>query len=127
MFTLEDEEEVTFSHENAWLSLLSYINYNVHKVFVDDGSVMNIFSKDALIQIGMDTFKLILVKNHLIEIKERKVLVKGALDFSMTIDTYLNYCMLPHIFMMIKIYLMCNVMLGRPLLHEINAIINTNK
>jgi hypothetical protein len=96
-------------------------------VFVDDGSVMNIFSKDALIQIGMDTFKLILVKNHLIEIKERKMLVKGALDFSMTIDTYLNYCMLPHIFMMIKIYLMYNVMLGRPLLHEINAIINTNK
>jgi hypothetical protein len=127
MFTLEDEEEVTFSHENAWLSLLSYINYNVHKVFFDDGSVMNIFSKDALIQIGMDTFKLILVKNHLIEINERKVLVKGALDFSMTINTYLIYCMLPHIFTMIKIYLMYNVMLGRPLLHEINAIINTNK
>jgi hypothetical protein len=48
MFTLEDEEEVTFLHENVWLSLLSYINYNVHKVFVDDGSAMNIFSKDVL-------------------------------------------------------------------------------
>lgn len=53
------KKEWYFPYKNALIISIVLCNFNVHRVLVDDGSVVNILSKDALIQIGVDTTKLI--------------------------------------------------------------------
>jgi hypothetical protein len=49
VFTPEDGEKVTFSHEDFLVISIVLYNFNVHRVLIDDGSTMNILSKDALL------------------------------------------------------------------------------
>jgi hypothetical protein len=49
VFALEDGEKVTFSHEDFLVISTVLYNFNVHRVLIDDGSAMNILSKDALL------------------------------------------------------------------------------
>jgi hypothetical protein len=49
VFTLEDGEKVTFSHEDFLVISTVLYNFNVYRVLIDDGSAMNILSKDTLL------------------------------------------------------------------------------
>ena len=46
--TLEDEEGVTFSHKDALFIFKILSNHRVYWDLVDDGSVVNIYSREVM-------------------------------------------------------------------------------
>lgn len=48
IFTPEDEEGVTYSHEDALVIFMVLANHRVHGVLVDDRNSVNILSKDVM-------------------------------------------------------------------------------
>jgi hypothetical protein len=69
--------------------------------------------------------KLTLVKTPLIGIKGSDVPVKSALELLIIMGTLPRCVLLQQNFMVIDIALAYNVILGRPMLHQINIVINT--
>lgn len=69
--------------------------------------------------------KLTLVKTPLIGIKGSDVPVKGALELLIIMGSLPRCVLLQQNFMVIDITLAYNVILGRPMLHQINIVINT--
>lgn len=53
------------------------------------------------------------------------MLVKGSIDITVTISNNPKCYMLQHTFMMIKMKLVYNAILGKPFLHKISILINT--
>lgn len=65
------------------------------------------------------------MKTPLIWIKGSGILVKGTLEISYTIGTHLECVFLKQTFMVIDMALAYTIILGRPLLHQINVVIST--
>lgn len=74
---------------------------------------------------GIVNSRLILIKMKLIRIKERSVLIESALEIPITIGIYSMCKILKQTFIVIKMHLACNFIIGRPLLNGINAYIST--
>ena len=66
-----------------------------------------------------------LVKALLIWIEGLRVLMKGALKISVTIDTYPKCLTLQQTLMVINMVVTYNIIIERLVLHKINAVINT--
>lgn len=65
------------------------------------------------------------VKKKIVRIEGLGVLVKGALDISITIGTYPKCFTLQQTFMVIEIALTYNTIIRRPFFHKINEVIST--
>lgn len=113
LFTLEDGEGVTFSHENSpVISIVSRLtNHRVYMILVDDCGVINILSNDVMTQTRIDPSRLILVKTPLIRIVGTSMQVNGALDIIVIIGTYSKYLTLQQTFMINDTSLAYNVIL----------------
>lgn len=58
---------IVFTHEDedALVIFIILFNYNVYKILIDDGYVVNILLEDAMIQIDVDLTKLTYIKTSL--------------------------------------------------------------
>jgi hypothetical protein len=92
---------------------------------VDDGTTVNILFAEVMVQMGIPSSKLTPVKTFLVGIEGPGVLVKGALKLPIVMGTSSKCVLLQQSFMVIYMALAYNAILGRPLLHQINAIIST--
>jgi len=89
-FTLENREEVTYPYEDTLVTSTVLSNHQIHKVLVDDGSSVNILSRDVMSQIGINPSRMTHIKTLLIGIEESRVLIKGVLEIPIIIGTYLK-------------------------------------
>lgn len=69
LYSFMRTKRVTFHYEDVYVMSTILSNYNIHKVLVGDGSVVNILSEDTMTQMGMDRSKLTLVSTSFIGIK----------------------------------------------------------
>jgi hypothetical protein len=90
IFTPVDGKGVTFPHEDALVISTFLANHHIHRVLVDDDSVVNILYSYTVAQIGIDPLRLTPVKTPLIEIVGTDILIKGALEILITICTFLK-------------------------------------
>ena len=80
-------EEVTFSHKDTLVITTIISSYKVHRVLVDDDSVVNIISIKFMVQMRIISSKLTPVKTPLIRIKGLDIPVKGAFELPVIIGT----------------------------------------
>ena len=78
-----------------------------------------------MVQIGTLSLKLTLVKTLFFGIQGSGMLVKGALELRTVMGTLPKCVSLQQNCMVIDMALAYDVILGRPLLHQINIVINT--
>jgi hypothetical protein len=88
IFTLEDREGVTFTLEDALVISTVLAIHLVYRILMDDGTVINILSRDVMTQMGIDPSRLILINTLFIGIAGISMLVKGALEILVTNGTY---------------------------------------
>ena len=89
-FTLENREEVTYPYEDTLVTSTVLSNHQIHKVVVDDGSLVNILSRDVMSQIEINPSRMTHIKTLLIGIEESRVLINGVLEIPIIIGTYLK-------------------------------------
>lgn len=88
IFTLEDREGVTFTLEDALVISTVLAIHLVYRILMDDGTMINILSRDVMTQMGIDPSRLILINTLFIGIAGISMLVKGALEILVTNGTY---------------------------------------
>jgi hypothetical protein len=54
IFTLKDEEEVTYPYKDAFIIYMVLTNYRVHRELVDVKNFVNILSRDVMTQMRID-------------------------------------------------------------------------
>jgi len=73
---------------------------------------------------GIDPSRMTHMKTFFIRIEGSLVPIKGVLKISVMISTYSRYITLQQTLIMIDIALAYNAIIGRPLMHQINAVIS---
>jgi len=86
---------------------------------------VNILSAEVMIKMGIDTSKMTPVLTPLIRIEGSAVLVKGVMGLTVTMGTAPHCVTLQQTFMVIDTHLPYNAIPGRPLLHQISAVVST--
>jgi len=86
-FTPADGQGIKYPHEDALVISTVMEGHRVHKTLVDDDSLMNILSAEAMTKIGMDAFRMTIVPTPLIGIEGSAVLMKGAEGLIVTMGT----------------------------------------
>jgi ribulose kinase len=98
--------------------------HRVHRILVDSGSSMNILSTKAITNMGIDASRMTLVSTPLIGIEGSAVPVKGATRLIVIMGTAPCCVTLQKTFIIIDTHPPYNAIIGRPLLHQLSAIIN---
>jgi hypothetical protein len=86
-FTPADGQGIKYPHEDALVISTVMEGHRVHKTLVDDDSLMNILSAEAMTKIGMDAFRMTIVPTPLIGIEGSAMLMKGAEGLIVTMGT----------------------------------------
>jgi len=94
-------------------------------VLVDVRSAVNILSGEVIEHIEIYPSRLTPMKNPIIRIESLGIPAKGALEIPITIATPSKCVSLQQTFMVMDMNLAYNTILGRPIMDQINAVINT--
>jgi ATP-dependent phosphoenolpyruvate carboxykinase len=82
---------VNFQHEDILIISIVISNHKVHHVLVEDDNVVNILFTEVIVQIGISSSKLTLVKTPFIGIKGLGMPMKGALELHVVMGTPSEY------------------------------------
>jgi hypothetical protein len=98
--------------------------HRVYKILMDNDSSVNILSTEAMMKMGIDAFRMSPVPTPFIGIKRLAVPMKGAMGLTVIMGFVPCCVTLKQTFMVIDTHLLYNSIIGRPLLHQLSAIVN---
>ncbi|XP_073049487.1 uncharacterized protein [Primulina eburnea] len=84
-FGLEDLRGVSLPHNNAFVIQARVANYDVLRVFVDNGSSVNVIFKEALIQMDLHEYQLEAVETPLFGFVGHAVYTEGEIRMPLTL------------------------------------------
>ena len=84
----EDARRLHHPHDDALVVSIRVGDYNVHRMLVDNGSLVDILYYPAFQQMGIDKARLIPMNAPLVGFGGTRVLPLGAITLSVTVGNY---------------------------------------
>ncbi|XP_073294498.1 uncharacterized protein [Primulina huaijiensis] len=124
-FGPDDLRGVYLPHNGALVIQARVANYDVLRVFVDNGSSVNVIFKEALIQTDLHEYQLEAVETALFGFAGHAVYPEGEIILPLTLGTGDLRKTLMTIFTIVDAPSSYNIILGRPAMNEMRAVAST--
>ncbi|XP_075524561.1 uncharacterized protein LOC142556963 [Primulina tabacum] len=124
-FGPEDLRGVSLPHNDALVIQARVANYDVLRVFVDNGSSVNVIFKEALVQMDLHEYPLEVVATALFGFAGHAVYPKGEITLPLTLGSGDFRKTVMTVFTIVDAPSSYNVILGRPAMNEMRAVAST--
>ncbi|XP_075494850.1 uncharacterized protein LOC142532435 [Primulina tabacum] len=124
-FGPEDLRGVSLPHNDALVIQARVANYDVLRVFVDNGSSVNVIFKEALVQMDLHEYPLEVVATTLFGFAGHAVYPEGEITLPLTIGSGDLRKTVMTVFTIVDAPSSYNVILGRPAMNEMRAVAST--
>ena len=124
-FSDSDLEGCQHPHDNPFVIRAIVANKTIHRVLVDNGSSVDIIFASAFDKMGIERERLEPVNSHLREFSGEKVLPLGSIQLVLTLGDPPYQEITTVRFLIVDAPSAYNVLLGRPSLNTIKAILST--
>ncbi|XP_022876946.1 uncharacterized protein LOC111395176 [Olea europaea var. sylvestris] len=124
-FGARDLEGITYPHDNALVISAVVANFEVKRILVDNGSVANILSQEAFAKMGISPKQLKAVKTPLQGFGNGVIILEGIVELPLTLGSGNTQVTEITPFQVVNTPMAYNIILGRPLLNKIQAIVST--
>ncbi|GMH09059.1 hypothetical protein Nepgr_010899 [Nepenthes gracilis] len=125
-FSKEDMDHVRIPHSNPLVvsALVSdgNVDYQMKRIFIDNGSSSNLLYFDAFIKLGLKINQLRPANGPLYGVGNEPVTVKGTIQLEVTLRTYPKTASHELTFLVVDLPLVYNTILGRPCLAIFGAV-----
>ena len=123
VFSSSDLEGVILGHNDHMIISVMMVNADLKRVFVDQGSSIDIIFRDAFDKFGLTNSDLQTYK-ELLSFSEEKVHPNGYVTFYLILGTRPTTRTVKVDFLVVDCPSAYNVILGRPILNKIEAVIS---
>ncbi|XP_075499305.1 uncharacterized protein LOC142537697 [Primulina tabacum] len=124
-FGPEDLRGVSLPHNDALVIQARVANYDVLRVFVDNGSSVNVVFKEALVQMDLHEYQLEAVETALFGFAGHAVYPEGEITLPLTLGTRDLRKTVMTTFTVVDAPSSYNIILGRPAMNEMRAVAST--
>ncbi|XP_075497275.1 uncharacterized protein LOC142534229 [Primulina tabacum] len=124
-FGPEDLRGVSLPHNDALVIQARVANYDVLRVFVDNGSSVNVIFKEALVQMDLHEYPLEVVATALFGFAGHAVYPEGEITLPLTLGSGDLRKTVMTVFTIVDAPSSYNVILGRPAMNEMRAVAST--
>ncbi|XP_073039446.1 uncharacterized protein [Primulina eburnea] len=124
-FGPEDLRGVSLPHNDALVIQARVANYDVLRVFVDNGSSVNVIFKEALVQMDLHEYQLEAVETALFGFAGHAVYPEGEIALPLTLGMGDLRKTVMTTFTVVDAPSSYNVILGRPAMNEMKAVAST--
>ncbi|XP_075478807.1 uncharacterized protein LOC142519657 [Primulina tabacum] len=124
-FGPEDLRRVSLPHNDALVIQARVANYDVLRVFVDNGSSVNVIFKEALVQMDLQEYQFEAVELALFGFAGHAVYPEGEITLPLTLGTEDLRKTVMTIFTVVDVPSSYNIILGRPAMNEMRAVTST--
>ncbi|XP_075475721.1 uncharacterized protein LOC142510296 [Primulina tabacum] len=124
-FGPEDLRGVSLPHNDALVIQARVANYDVLRVFVDNGSSVNVIFKEALVQMDLHEYPLEVVATALFGFAGHAVYPEGEITLPLTLGSGDLRKTVMRVFTIVDAPSSYNVILGRPAMNEMRAVAST--
>ncbi|XP_073294454.1 uncharacterized protein [Primulina huaijiensis] len=124
-FGPEDLRGVSLPHNDALVIQARVANYDILRVFVDNGSSVNVIFKEALVQMDLHEYQLEAVEISLFGFAGHAVYPEGEITLPLTLGTGDLRKTVLTVFTIVDAPSSYNIFLGRPAMNEMRAVAST--
>ncbi|XP_075499061.1 uncharacterized protein LOC142537427 [Primulina tabacum] len=124
-FGPEDLRGVSLPHNDALVIQARVANYDVLRVFVDNGSSVNVIFKEALVQMDLHEYPLEVVATALFGFAGHAVYPEGKITLPLTLGSGDLRKTVMTVFTIVDAPSSYNIILGRPAMNEMRAVAST--
>ncbi|XP_073313462.1 uncharacterized protein [Primulina huaijiensis] len=124
-FGPEDLRRVSLPHNDALVIQARVANYDVLRVFVDNGSSVNVIFKEAQVQMDLLEYQLEAVETALFSFAGHAVYPDGEITLPLTLGTGDLRETVMTVFTVVDAQSSYNIILGRPAVNEMRAVAST--
>ena len=124
-FTDEDVQGIQTPHDDAVVVSATIANYDVKRIFVDNGSSMNVLFYSTFSRMRLSTDRLKNVSTPLIGFAGDTVTTEGEVTLPVTVGTKPRQSTVPLTFAVVQVPSAYNAILGRSGLNALKAIVST--
>ena len=124
-FSEEDARCLYHPYDDALVVNIRVEDYNMHRVLVDNGSLVDIVYYPTFQQMGIDRKRLIPTNASLVGFRGTKVLPLGAIILSVVVGDYPQHITKDVTFLVVDCSSAYNVILGQPILNSWKAVTST--
>ena len=124
-FSEEDARCLYHPYDDALVVNIRVEDYNMHRVLVDNGSLVDIVYYSTFQQMGIDRKRLIPTNASLVGFRGTKVLPLGAIILSVVVGDYPQHITKDVTFLVVDCSSAYNVILGQPILNSWKAVTST--
>ncbi|XP_075515702.1 uncharacterized protein LOC142550513 [Primulina tabacum] len=124
-FGPEDLRGVSLPHNDVVVIQARVVNYDVWRVFVDNGSSVNIIFKEALVQMDLHEYPLEVVATALFGFVGHAVYPEGEITLPLTLGSGDLRKTIMKVFTIVDAPSSYNIIFGRPAMNEMRAVAST--
>ncbi|XP_075475736.1 uncharacterized protein LOC142510627 [Primulina tabacum] len=124
-FGPEDLRGVSLPHNDALVIQARVANYDVLRVFVDNGSSVNVIFKEALVQMDLHEYRLEAVETAPFGFAGHVVYPEGEITLPLTLGTKDLRKIVMTVFTLVDAPSSYNIILGRPTMNEMRVVAST--
>ncbi|XP_022852169.1 uncharacterized protein LOC111373818 [Olea europaea var. sylvestris] len=124
-FEARDLEGISYPHDDALVLCAVVANFEVKRILVDNGSAANILLEETFAKMGIFPKQLKAVKTPLQGFGGRVIIPEGIVELPLTLGSGNTQMIEITPFQVVNTPVAYNIILGRPLLNKIQAIVST--
>ncbi|XP_058099682.1 uncharacterized protein LOC131244032 [Magnolia sinica] len=124
-FTEDDARGIQHSHDDALVVTMTIVNHKVYRILVNTGSSADIIYSEAFERMEIPRSHLRPVKTPLHGFVRERVIFEGAISLPVTVGEGRHQVTLLVDFLVINMPSVHNVILGRPSLNAMRAVVST--
>ena len=124
-FSEEDARRLHHPHDDALVVSIRIEEYNMHRVLINNGSLIDILYYSAFQQMGISKEQLVPTKAPLVGFEGTRVLPLGAVTLSVMVGDYPQQITKNVTFLVVDCSFTYNAILGRPTLNSWKAVTST--
>ncbi|XP_073109452.1 uncharacterized protein [Elaeis guineensis] len=124
-FTKRDVEDVLAPHNDVVAVIANITDFNVHRIFIDNESLVDILYFSIFIQIGFTLNQLGRFDIPIQDFSEDSMILEGMIRLPVTIGTASKWMTIQVNFLVVKLSLVYNAILNCPSLWTVKAIMSS--
>jgi hypothetical protein len=126
IFLDEDEVGLSLPHDDVLVVTMTMANHAVHRILVDNGSLVDILYWLVFEQMKIDRERIRSIQSPFVGFTEEKVQMAGMITLPVMARTTSKQAMTMVDFLVVDRPLAYNTIVGRPTLNKLRAITSTN-
>ncbi|KAL2518364.1 Uncharacterized protein Adt_14611 [Abeliophyllum distichum] len=123
-FSDEDLNGVICPHDDALVIVADITDFDVKRVLVDNGSIVDVMSWKVFIGLKLSPSKIKPFTTPLHGFGKATVILKGTIELPVTLGTYPTSVVIMNSFLLVKAPMAYNVIYGHPLLNAARAVVS---